>query len=80
MKVKLTDLSLVLGLLLVFGPFIFEIDLSPWLYYCLAVLGVVLASISGYNAQASMTGLGEPGEDLLQSWLARIKKWLKKFY
>ena len=78
MKLKATDLSFLIAFSLVLGPLIFDLQLRPWLYYLMCLVGVVLAAIGGYNAQAGMLGLGEPGEDLLQSWWKTIKTWFKK--
>lgn len=77
MKVKLTTLALIIGLILGLGPWIF-IEQPSRFWVWISLVGVVLASIAGYNAQAGMIGLGEPGEDLLQSWWKSIKKWLGK--
>ena len=74
---KLTSLALSLGVALALGPWIF-IDNPSRLWLCVSIAGLVLASIAGYNAQAGMIGLGEPGEELLQSWLSALKKWLRK--
>lgn len=78
MKIKATDICFLIAFSLVFGPLIFDVQMNPWLYYVMCLVGVVLAAIGGYNAQAGMVGLGEPGEDLLQSWWKVIKRWLGK--
>jgi hypothetical protein len=73
---KLTSIALSLGLSMALGPWIFIENPSKfWLW--ISIAGLVLASISGYNAQAGMIGLGEPGEDLLKSWWRSVKKWLR---
>jgi hypothetical protein len=77
MRVKFTAIALVVGLSMTFGPWIFfENPSKNWFW--ISVCGVVLASIAGYNSQAGMIGLGEPGEELLQSWWKAIKKWISK--
>ena len=77
MTIKLTSIALVVGLSLGLGPWIFiEKPESYWIW--ISMFGAVLVSIAGYNAQAGMIGLGEPGEELLQSCWAWVKKWLKK--
>jgi hypothetical protein len=73
---KLTSIVLSLGLSMALGPWIF-IENPPKFWLWISITGLVLASVSGYNAQARMIGLGEPGEDLLQSWWRSIKKWLR---
>jgi hypothetical protein len=73
---KLTSIVLSLGLSMALGPWIF-IENPPKFWLWISITGLVFASVSGYNAQARMIGLGEPGEDLLQSWWRSIKKWLR---
>lgn len=77
MKIKFTNLALTVGISLALGPWIFiESPSRYWVW--ISIAGLVLASIAGYNAQAGMIGLGEPGEDLLRSWWIAVKKWLIK--
>jgi hypothetical protein len=71
---KLITITLILGCALLFGPwYLFDQPSQGSIF--LSILGFVLISIVGYNAQANMTGLGEPGEDMLQKALRcfRIK-------
>ena len=77
MKVKLTAIALTVGLSLALGPWIF-IDHPSRIWLWISISGLLLASVAGYDAQAGMIGLGEPGEDLLQSWWRVVKKWLSK--
>lgn len=77
MKFKLSTVALTIGLSMALGPWIF-IDAPSKNWFWVSVAGVLLASIAGYNAQAGMIGLGEPGEDLLQSWWRAVKKWFSK--
>ena len=77
MKVKLTAIALTVGLSLALGPWIF-IDHPSRIWLWTSISGLLLASIAGYDAQAGVIGLGEPGEDLLQSWWRVVKKWLSK--
>ena len=77
MKVKLTAIALTVGLSLALGPWIF-IDHPSRLWLWISMAGLVLASISGYDAQAGTLGLGEPGEELLQAWWRTAKKWVSK--
>jgi len=68
MKVKLVDIALVVGLVAGLGPWISIAEpRSYWLV--ISIIGGVLCSIAGYNAQAKAVGLGEPGEVLLQQAL-----------
>lgn len=65
MRVKLVDIALVAGLVSGLGPWVFlEKPGSVWLI--VSVGGGLCCAIAGYNAQARATGLGEPGEELLQ--------------
>jgi len=77
MKIKLTTIALTLGLSLALGPWVL-IENPSRFWFWISIAGLVLASISGYNAQAGMIGLGEPGEDLMQSWWRAVKKWFRK--
>lgn len=63
---KKSFIALHIGLLLIFGPVVLDISINRWAYYLMILVGGVLISIAGYNAQARATGLGEPGEELLQ--------------
>jgi hypothetical protein len=71
---KLITITLILGCALLFGPWYLFNQPSQGSIF-LSILGFVLISIVGYNAQANMTGLGEPGEAMLQKALRwfRIK-------
>lgn len=66
MKFKKTDLALILGVVLIAGPLLLDWPLGV-AWYTGALVGVVLVSIAGYDAQARMLKMGMPGEDLLQS-------------
>lgn len=63
---KRSFIAIHIGLVLIFGPVVLEIHINRWIYYLMILVGVVLVSIAGYNAQARALGQGEPGEDLLQ--------------
>ena len=63
---KRSFIAIHTGLVLIFGPVVLEIDINQWVYYLMILIGVVLVSIAGYNAQARGLGQGEPGEELLQ--------------
>jgi hypothetical protein len=66
---KWSFVALHVGLLLIFGPVVLDIPVNRWIYYLMILVGIMLTAIAGYNAQARATGLGEPGEELLQqSW------------
>jgi hypothetical protein len=65
MKVKLVDFALVVGLVAGLGPWILLEDPQAW-WLVFSLIGGLLCSIAGYNAQARAVGLGEPGEELLQ--------------
>ena len=62
---KLLTLALVMGCALLFAPWylISEPGIGS---IALSICGFVLIAIVGYNAQASLMGMGEPGEELLQ--------------
>lgn len=67
---KISDIGFLVGVSLILGPAIFEINLNKWIYYLMLLVGAILVSIAGYNAQARALGQGEPGEELLQkAWL-----------
>lgn len=69
---KLVTIVFVIGLAFAMGPWIFLENPSRY-WYVATILGLGAASIAGYNAQARMIGLGEPGEELLQKgW-----RWFK---
>lgn len=76
MRPKLTTLALLLGLFLGLGPWLLIENPSKHWYWC-SLLGVVLVAIDGYNSQAKMLGLGEPGEDLLKMWLRWLRERIK---
>jgi hypothetical protein len=63
---KRSFIAIHFGLVLIFGPVVLEIHINRWIYYLMILVGVVLISIAGYNAQARALGQGEPGEELLQ--------------
>lgn len=77
MKSYLTDLVLIIGLMLVFYPWLFGVPIG-WVWYCLALFGLILVGIVGYDAQAGMWGLGHPGEKMLRTWFDKAKKLLRK--
>lgn len=77
MRVKYVTVALIVGISMSLGPWIL-IDKPSKNWFWFSVLGMLLASVAGYNAQAGMIGLGEPGEDLLQSWWKAIKEWFTK--
>jgi hypothetical protein len=75
MKLRLTDLAVITGVMLIIGPWLFKIPVNFFVYFGYLV-GTVLLSIAGYDAQARMLKRGHPGEDLLQSaWI-----WIKSLF
>jgi kynurenine formamidase len=77
MKIKLTDIAFVLGLLLIFGPWLIGGEGAIW--YVGYLLGAVLLAIAGYDAHAHMLGQGRPGEELLNNLLAKLTRCKKPF-
>ena len=65
MKPRLVDLAIVVGLVLGLAPWIFLHEPNSY-WLIVSVIGGLLCSIAGYNAQARAVGMGEPGEELLQ--------------
>ena len=82
MKLRLTDICLVIGLSLIFGPIYFDFinEINGFIIYFGFLLGTVLTSIAGYDALASMIGNGHPGEEILQAGLRKLKKFLKNIF
>lgn len=76
MKTHYADAALIIGLALIFSPWIFGMPIG-WIWYCISLVGLVLAGIAGYDAQASMYGLGNPGEEILRKWVNQTKKFWK---
>ncbi|MBN9412038.1 MAG: hypothetical protein J0H69_23075 [Burkholderiales bacterium] len=75
MKPKLTSIALVVGLSAALGPWIFlEIPSKHWYWFSLCGLGI--AAVAGYDSQARMLGLGDPGENLLEVAF----RWARKFF
>lgn len=64
---KLTDIGYLVGIALIFGPVVINASLNRWLHIGMILIGAILISIAGYNAQAKAIGMGETGEALLQS-------------
>ncbi len=62
---KLTTQALLIGCALLFGPW-YAFEKPSIGSIAIAMVGFVLLALVGYNAQASIAGLGEPGEELLQ--------------
>lgn len=62
---KLLTLALVMGCTLLFGPWylVSEPGIGSIVF---SICGFLLIAIVGYSAQASLMGMGEPGEELLQ--------------
>lgn len=79
MKIRKTDLALMVGAVLIAGPLLMGWSLGM-AWYIGALLGVVLASIAGYDAQARMLKMGSPGEDLLQRFWAIVKQKIKSIW
>lgn len=77
MKVRVSDVSFLIGLALVFGPFLLGMSLSIWIYVC-AVVGLVLMAIPGYGSLMKISGQSDTGEELLQGLWMWIKKRLKQ--
>jgi len=76
MKFRMTDLALIIGVSLIAGPLVMGWPLGV-VWYIGALIGVVLVSIAGYDAQARMLKMGAPGEDLLQKFWAVFKQKIK---
>lgn len=57
---------------------LFWIDLPWWLSYTSWCSGLTLMAVCGYDAQARMLGMGNPGEDLLHEVLQWIKGKVRK--
>jgi hypothetical protein len=73
MKIRLTTWALLTGIVIIVGPAL--LGFSPsWIWYVLALIGIVLISIAGYDAKAEMLGLGCPGEELIVSFFDHLKK------
>lgn len=51
MKLRLTDLAVITGVMLIIGPWLFKIPVNYFVYFGYLV-GTVLLSIAGYDAQA----------------------------
>lgn len=62
---KLTTIVLLIGCSLLFAPW-YLLDKPALGSIFISLIGFVLLALVGYNAQASMVGMGEPGEELLQ--------------
>jgi hypothetical protein len=77
LKPKLTTLAFFIGLILCLGPWLF-IENPEKYWYWISLLGGVLTTFSGYNSQSKMMDMGEPGEEMLQSWLKRFKEAIRR--
>lgn len=77
MKFKKADGALLIGLALIFGPWLADISLGMW-WYPMALVGLVLIGIAGYGSQMKMLGQGDTGEELLDEIWTWIKKKLKR--
>lgn len=69
---KLTTIALFVGLVAGLFPWLY-IDKPSWGWYVVSLAGGVLVAIAGFDSQAKLLGMKEPGEDLLRSWA----NWLK---
>lgn len=76
MKIRKTDLALMVGVALIAGPLLLGWPLGV-AWYIGALLGVILVSLAGYDAQARMLKMGTPGEDLLQKLWDNFKRKIK---
>lgn len=70
---KLTTIALLVGIVTGLFPWLY-IDEPSWGWYLVSLAGGVLVAIAGFDSQAKLLGMQEPGEDLLRSWA----KWLQK--
>ena len=73
MNFRKTDVALIVGVTLIAAPILLEWKLGIG-WYLGALLGVVLVSIAGYDAQARMLKMGTPGEDLLDRLWEKLRK------
>jgi hypothetical protein len=78
LKPKLTTLAFFIGLILCLGPW-FLIKNPEKYWYWISLIGGVLTTFSGYNSQSKIMGVGEPGEEILQSWLKILKQAIRRF-
>lgn len=62
---KLTTIMFLIGCSLLFAPW-YLLDKPAFGSVLISLIGFFFLALVGYNAQASMVGQGEPGEDLLQ--------------
>jgi hypothetical protein len=72
MKLRLGSVALVVGLALVFGPWLVLSNPSPW-WFLVSLVGLLLAAIAGMGAQMEQLGQGNTGEELLRS----IWSWIR---
>ena len=77
MKFRKTDVALLFGVVMIAGPILLEWSLGLG-WYRGALIGVILVSIAGYDAQARLLKMGTPGEDLLERLWAKLRKINKK--
>ncbi|MDO9358334.1 MAG: hypothetical protein Q7T70_04990 [Polaromonas sp.] len=77
MKFRKTDVALLFGVVMIAGPIFLEWSLGLG-WYIGALIGVILVSIAGYDAQARLLKMGAPGEDLLERLWAKLRKINKK--
>lgn len=75
MKVRITTLLALLGLILGLGPWLF-LDNPSTGWYWVSLVGGLMVAYAGYDAQAKMIGLGEPGELALQKAVRRVRAFL----
>ena len=66
----------MVGVALIAGPLLLGWPLGV-AWYIGALLGVILVSLAGYDAQARMLKMGTPGEDLLQKLWDNFKRKIK---
>jgi hypothetical protein len=77
MKLRLTDLALIVGMSLILGPWLLDLH-AGWPVYVGYLVGTILLAIAGYDAQAHMLGQGNPGEKLLRTGLDWTKSKLHR--
>ena len=68
-----------MGLCLGLGPWVLLDQPSIW-WYPVSLFGALAVSFVGYDAKASMVGMGEPGEELLQAWWEWVKAKANKLF
>lgn len=74
---RLTTIALIFGLVAGLFPWFF-VDDPSWFWYFVSLGGGILVAIAGFDSQARLLGMGEPGESILQSCVKRIAAWVHR--